>query len=360
MGESGYDPAALGREVDVSAELVKRWLSGDEKPLLGQFRDIARVLRRPTATFLLPAAPAAKGPAIAFRHPPGEADRELHTNERHRIREVARLQRIAGWLTDQLGEQPSLLPRLRASDNPERVGERIRSLLDVSLTGQLEWRGESEAVSSWRQALENLGMLVCFLPMGKDAARGFSLFDERAPAIAVNTFWNTPARLFTMLHEFAHLLTRTNSICAEGRSTPSSDAEDLERWCERAAAAALMPSSAISTVLASLGNPRPSLDTAAKLAKRFKVSLKASALRLVTLGHAGWGLYFSVPQGTDAKTGGGGGGGRRRPKIRVDEYGRRITSLVLRGLERNLISPAEAMGFLDVSYRNLEEIEALL
>ena len=358
MAESGYDPASLGGKLGLSPGQVKRWLDARERPLLGQFRKISRVLRRPTATFLLPSPPSTIRPPVAFRHPPGVPERELQTTERHRIREVARLQRMASWLVDELREKASRLPSLPTSREPEAAGERLRSLLNVPLYDQLDWPGEAEAIRRWRDAVENLGVLVFLLPMGEEAARGFSLFDERAPAIAINTHWNQAARIFTLFHEFAHLLSRTNSICSEGVS--SSGPEDLERWCERTAAAALMPRSTVSELLASLGGPRPSLAVVAKVARRFKVSLRAAALRLVSLGFAGWALYSSVPRATDSKRGGGGGSGRKRPKIRVDEYGRRTTSLILKGLEREIIGPSEAMSYLDVSYQNLEELSALI
>lgn len=360
MTESGYDPVALGERLKVPADVVNRWLQGVEKPLLGEFRNVAHVLRRPTATFLLPAPPATQQPPVAFRQPPGERDRALQTSERHRMREVARLQRLVGSLLEQLEEQPFSLPRLKSSGEPEVAGERLRDLLGVPLTAQLAWSGDAEAVSSWREALEKMGVLVFLLPMGKDAARGFSIYDDYAPAIAVNTHWNQAARTFTLLHELAHLLTRTNSICSEVLSSSPAASEDVERWCERAAAAALMPTSAIGSILASWGNPTPTLDIAKKLARRFRVSLNAAALRLITLGHAEWELYASVPIGSDAKTGGGGGTGRKRAKIRLDEYGRRTTSLVLRCVQRDVISPAEAMNYLDVSFGDLDQLAALL
>lgn len=361
MDEAGYEPVSLAAELSLDADLVDRWLDGREKPSLGKFRQFASLLRRPTATFLLPAPPGEPRPAVAFRHAPGELDRELLPIEHRRIREVTRLQRIASWLVDQLREKVSPLPQTTTSADPENVGKQIRAILDISIGMQLSWKGEGAALQAWRSALERIGVLVFLLPLGKESARGFSLFSDSAPAIAVNTAWNTTARIFTMLHELGHLVTRTNSICAEvGAGSSGTPDGGLERWCEKTAAAALMPRDSIAGALSGWGNPDPSIQTASKVAVAFRVSLRAAALRMVSLGHADWGLYAAVKAATDGKGTARGGTGRTRPKIRIDEYGRRTTRLVLEGIDREIIGPAEAMGFLDVSYRNLDQLREMI
>jgi Zn-dependent peptidase ImmA (M78 family) len=362
MDESGYTLGDFAGELRVEPQVVQDWLSTREQPLLGDLRNIARVLRRPTATFLLPAPPKTERPTIAFRHPPGEQERSLHTAELHRIREVARLQRILSWLGGELGDEVPSLPKVAQATHPERVGQRVRELLKVPGLVQFSWKSESEALTAWREALEALGVLVFLLPIGGDSARGFSLFHESAPAIAVNTHWNQAARIFTLFHELAHLLTRTSSICVEdgARAHNVAVASDIERWCESVAAAALMPRSAVDELARPLTGSAVTLAHARKIARKFKVSLRAATLRLIDLGHADWPLYRSIPPSSDQKGAGGGGGGRRKPKIRLDEYGRRTASLVLRGMDREIISPSEAMSYLDVSYKNLEDLGALL
>ena len=359
MAEAGYDARALAAELGTTPGTVGAWLSGTA-PSLGEFRSLAHLLRRPTATFLLPAPPKDKRPQVAFRRAAGEPDRALEPRERLRIREVTRLQRIVGWLLDQLGDAPTPLPKLKTAEAAEVAGGRLRELLGVRVQTQLEeWKGEGEAARAWRGALENASILVFFLPMGGEAARGFSLFDERAPAIAVNTHFSQTARIYTMIHEVVHLLTRTNSICWEP-SGPVASSEEVERWCEAVAAACLMPRSAVSDFLSLLGGRPITLSTASRMARRFKVSLRAAALRLVSLGHANWGLFLRLPASSDLKKGGGGGGGRKRARIRLDEYGKKTTSVVLRGLQGDIISRSDAMSVLDVSYQNIDDLAAAL
>lgn len=361
VAESGMTVENLGESVGVPPTTLRKWMDGSEQPSLSQFKDLARVLRRPTATFLLPRPPQEESTALAFRHRPGEPDRVLRPEERLRIREVVRLQKVVGWILDELGERPRVLASARVSEKPETVGKKIRDLLGVSVEQQHHWGSEREAFRTWRSALEQVGVLVFSFSMGEEAARGFSVFDDHAPAVAINTHWNQSARTFTMIHEFAHLITRTSSACGDGGSSYSASAPDdsLERWCEQAAAACLMPAAAVVQALNSIGSGR-TLATVDKIARVFRVSLQAAALRLIDLGEAQWNVYRAIPAGSDSKPRSTSGGGRPRAKVRLDQYGRLTNSIVLRGLDRELISRTDAMGFLDVSYKNLDELASMI
>jgi len=357
IDESGLSTDTLARRVDVDETKLEAWLHGKAQPSLTAFKKLALALRRPTATFLLPRPPKTNPVAIEFRHAPGVASRELLPEERLRIREVSRLQDIVAWLLDEMGDTTPELPRLSSSMSAEVAGERLRDILEVDIATQTAWRDESTAFKEWRRTLEGIGVLVFLLPMGADTARGFSIWNARAPAIVANTHWNPAARLYTLFHELAHVLTRTNSVCADdGRA--QGNATDLERWCEQVAAAALMPEAAVRAFTRDAGSVN--LETASRVATHFRVSRRAATLRLIDLDLAGWSLYRSLPAASDAKHGGGGGAGRTRAQVRVDEYGRRTTSTFVRAVQREVIAVADAMRYLDVSDQNLIDLEKML
>lgn len=360
LQESGFQRADVVARLRVEEDVLNEWLAGTSQPSLTQFRQLARVLRRPTATFLLPAPPRSTRPSVEFRHPPGEPDRAIRPDELLRIREVDRLQRAVAWLLEELGEPGADLPKVPRSAATEQAGRRGRALLAVTLDDQKAAKNASDAFRMWRSAFERIDILVLLLPMGGSAARGFSLWNARAPAIVVNSHWNPAARTFTLFHEFAHLLTRTNSICVEdgGVRARVQHAADLERWCEQFAAAALMPHDDLRRLLPD-PSTKASLDTARRVATRYRVSLRAATLRLIGLGYAGWNLYKSIPPASDEKRPGGAGGGRNRPQKRLDEYGRRTARIFTRAVRADVISAADAMRYLDVTDQNLAELDQL-
>lgn len=213
--------------------------------------------------------------------------------------------------------------------------------------------------------MEGWGLLVFLFPLGKDSAQGFSLWDENAPLIAANTAWNEASRIFTLFHEFGHLLTRTNSVCLE-RAGPrfSKPSDQVERWCERFSAAVILPWHEVVTLLRQRfdwheGSLIDSLDAPRAVARAFKVSLRAATIRLIEKGVAKWDLYSEIPPYADDKPhGGGGGGGRHRREIKEDQYGNRATKLFLRALDQHVLSRTDVLDYLDITYDGLSRLRS--
>jgi Zn-dependent peptidase ImmA (M78 family) len=264
-----------------------------------------------------------------------------------------------------LGDPGAQLPQVAIGTDAERAAAIAREFLGVSTEAQSMWSSNFAALREWRNAFEESGILVFLMAMGAKSARGFSIWDDTAPVITVNTHWNAAARIYTLFHELGHLLTRTNSICANysiGRSSSSSSSE-IERWCEQFGAAALMPKDAVKKALDDFRvvthAPVTDLDIPRRLAGRFHVSVRAATLRLIGLQRATWSLYRKIPVISDSKSGGGGGKGRTRAVARVDRYGRRATELFLRGLKRDVINAADVMHYFSVSYPEISQLEML-
>jgi len=193
--------------------------------------------------------------------------------------------------------------------------------------------------------LEESGVLVFVFSLGAESCRGFSLWDDYAPLIAVNTFWLPSARNFTLFHEHGHLLTRTASACLQGtRRWTSKSSDGTERWCEEFAAALLMPEAAVRRHVTRLPGKPDALI--AGIANYFKVSRRASALRLVELDYISWEDYEALPPFERKPR--GGGKGRDRTQLREDQYGSRTTRLIGRALEREVIGRGDALDYLDV------------
>lgn len=363
---SGYGENEVAEKLGISTSTLKAWLSGAEKPGLTLLRHLAAVLKRPLATFLLPNSPRSATIHVEFRHPPGNPRRHLNAVEATYLREASRLQRGLAWIQSQIGESPVPFPSVSTADDHERVAEEERQRIRVSIEEQLQWDSSSQALRAWRRAFEERGIVVCFFPMGKNSSRGFSLWNEYAPLLAVNTHWNYQARTFTLLHEYAHLITRTSSSCVGHVSARIRPGEDqVERWCERFAAAFLAPWRAIESLLTQklrwrFGTQIEDIGIARKLANSFHISVRAMTLRLIDHGVATWDLYRQIPEYVDDKSGGGGGGGRSRLQIRRDEYGDQAARVMIRGLEKDVLSRTDVLSYLDVADSDLDSLASLM
>jgi Zn-dependent peptidase ImmA (M78 family) len=351
ISESGFEPDALAQAIGVAPSTLSAWLDAREQPTLTELRALAAQLKRPLATFLLPRPPRLPRPSVEFRAPPGGGRAELNVAERRRIREAARLQRMLAWITRELGRSAPVLPRVTINSRQEASAEDTRTRLGIMPQQQELWRSASAALHGWRTAVERTGVFVLMLPMGEDSARGFSLWDEQAPLVALNTSWSAEARIFTLFHEYAHLLTRTSSACLEGAYRwPTAKADPTERWCEEFAANVIIPRPSLEAFLTGEGLELPvtDTDTVGRIARRFRASMRATALRLIGLDAATWGLYKSLPPLAERKPAGGGGAGRSRAQIRRDQYGPHTSEVFTTALQKDVVNRADILDYLNV------------
>lgn len=347
--ESGYSANEVAAAADVDIAEFSSWLRGQATPTLGQARALAGKLRRPLAAFLLPAPPEVTLPSVEFRKPSGSR-KSLNPAERLRIREAGRLQSFLAWISAEMSSDPVQLRQFSTATDPERAASTAREQLTLRVESQLALRSSSAAWSAWRSAIEQLGVYVVVFPIGLESCRGFSMWHERAPLIAINSSWSAEARSFTLLHEFAHLLTRTNSACLEVGVRPERQTDSIERWCERTAARILIPDDALEAfVLNESDRADSDLDTVSRLAREFKISRRAAALRLIEAGHANWGLYRAIPAIAERPVRGGGGAGRTRTQIQVDRYGARAIRDITRAVRRDVVTSGDVLDYLGPS-----------
>jgi hypothetical protein len=201
----------------------------------------------------------------------------------------------------------------------------VRERLDVSVESQLACQSASAAFDAWRAGVQDLGVVVFLFQLGAESCRGFSLWDDRAPIVAVNTAWNDEARAFTLFHEFGHLITRTNSACVSAPPAAVSGALGSGRTvvrtlrCRRPRPRRRCASD--DCVAPGRAARVTDLATVRWLAGKFRASLRAVTLRLIELNLSHWDLYRELPAAGDAKRGGGGGKGRDRREIQEDQLG---------------------------------------
>lgn len=343
IAESGYTEPEVSSWIEGGEATLASWLSETAKPSLSEMRTIAGKLHRQLATFLLPEPPDSTGLSIHFRHPLGGPARPLNPVERRYVRRATRIQTAHAWLHRELGHGSPKLPAVDLGSPSINAAGTMRALLGVTIDQQRGWRTASLAFDEWRQSVERLGVLVFLFPMGDSACRGFSLWDDSAPLVAINTRWRDEARIFTLFHELGHLVTRSDSACQLSETSVGHASDPAERWCEAFAAAVLVPAAAVRAL-----PDVHDLRHLAKLADQFKVSLRAMAITLIGAGRSDWTLYRTIPAHADNKRDGGGGTGRNRREIREDEFGHRGTGLFVEAVRREVITESQALDYLDV------------
>ena len=347
VGESGIPVADLDKRLKVPNGTVGLWIAGHEQPNMTQFKRLRSLLKRPAAVFFMDTPPVSTESAVAMRFAFGATNRSRSPEERHAIRDSARVRRFVGGLWEDLGRSYRHIPSASTNEDPERVAGSIRTdHLHVPIERQMSWSSPTDAFKHWRALIERMGVLVFLYSLGEHSARGFSFANEPPPVIGVSTTWPASVRVYTLFHELGHILTRTSSSCFEEMvERPTED--PTERWCETFAASFLMPREEVQQLI----GPRRSADpvsTAAWLANKLSVSRKSALLRLVEIGAAQWNDFRRLESRFERKNRGGAADPdrpRTRDVTRKEMYGSCLSDVRL-AHKGGLVSEADIRTYL--------------
>lgn len=365
--EAGLTRLDLAERTRLSVEDIKAWEAGAGLPTKGQFSTLVKTLKRPSAVFFLPEPPLSAGMPTALRRAPGLGAHKLGPDETLQIRWARRLQEIMSWVLKDNGQNPVTFDQYSVRSNPVELADLDRKRLGIPTKEQLAWPSPSIAFRAWRNYLEQQSVLVLQLSMGKNNIRGFGAWDKYAPLVAVNTAYHPTARIFTLFHEVGHLLTRTDAAC-QSFVLPGDYDRSIERWCERYAAAFLLPEEGLLKVAEgysiSSDSPTTDPDKARLIANRFSVSTRATAIRMQEIGLAEPSLYGAVDSQLAEwdwnVTSGGGGGGQTAIERRLGQLGIRIPEMLLAATDRERLTTRDLADLLQLKPGQLDDLKGLL
>lgn len=364
---ANLEPIAVARKVGVPEGRVEEWERGEERPTLVQLRKVATLYRRPLAVFYLAEPPQDYETLRDFRRlDPGESaewSAALHAEYRR-----AHFQRDAVLEIAELDDEV-VATDWRISDLPTadidlaRVArERLKSVATSKPP-----RGSStehQHLGYWTSALENAGVLVLATQGGQvleDEMRAFSLYFDEVPVIMLNGKDAPRGRLFSLLHEYVHLLLHTEGLCdvtTDQRAV--SENRRLEARCNAVAADILMPPDAVlaSVVVKAHDVREPwTLPELLEAARPFGASAEAFLRRLVTLGKASlkeYQAFRDVQQKTPRTPKKSKGGNPYATKVR--DFGKGYVRRVSGAHRRSLIDSATAAEYLDAKVEHFPRL----
>jgi Zn-dependent peptidase ImmA (M78 family) len=323
---------------------LESYESDNAKPNFGKFEKLASVYQLPQSTLFLRNPPREPPLPSDFRTHEG-AKPEFGFDFRIALSEVNTLQRNLSVLSaDDEEFIRANLPRYDRNRDPWALGEIERQRLGVSVDQQLSWT-QHEALRHWRAIIEQTGISVYLQKFAESDCRGFSLIDNDAhPALVLNKSDESDhAKIFTLAHEYAHLLIREPGISDLDSRNP------LEAFCNRFAAGFLMSRDALRAALPYLPNGPIEWDDKiiARAARRLKVSRRALAIRLEEMGLASIGFnrrFHHVPKPKSQNQSGG-----NYVATLLSEIGGRYSSAVIAALDRGVMSNVDAAEALKLS-----------
>jgi hypothetical protein len=223
------------------------WLAGEGAPTYAQLEHLADKLKLPVAAFFFPEPPKLAPIRESFRTLPDLEYSHLPPNVIRMLHKAKAMQLNLAELNDGRNPSPRLLMRdvrPQPRETIERLADRVRRYLDITIEVQRSWQTIDVAMEQWRKIVVGAGIFVF-----KDAFRetdyaGFCLFDDEFPIVYINNSASKSRQIFTLFHELAHILFHTSGIDTESGALVErlpADSKRIEVWCNRFAARLLVP-----------------------------------------------------------------------------------------------------------------------
>jgi len=366
---AGLSIPQVAQELGTKTEFILEIEFGQRKVSKTLLNKLVKLYKRPLTVLFLPEPPIEEKIPTDYRMLPDQKQ-PIGPETAHALREARRLQEV---LSD-LAENPnavSVFQDLRAeyNDNPDIIGSKIRRIIGVDFIEQKNWPNPGYAFRAWRGRLQKLGVNVFVGDFPREEARGFSLWHpELIPVIVVSRNEAPAAQIFTLFHELAHILLRSDAMCL--KKEDKTLLGTIEAWCNRVAAATLVPEGELKSVLTKYGHTSMEsweTDGLYQIASIFKVSRHVIAIRLEQIGCAREGYYNSIKGLLDtddfriAKVAPRRSQEYRRdiPRERLAEVGFVTATTILDACRKSALSTIEAADLLNVRPNKFQRLYAL-
>ncbi len=278
-------------DVDVKFPYFKDWRQNKRNPTLNQLSKVADYFNVPFGYFFINKIQDKEYPIPHYRtisrgqFKPSEELLDV-------INIVEQRQKWASYMLKKINHNEiPYANSVSIQDSVEETAQKIRDILDVH-----ESWAKFEGFGKWIDAfkylvdkIENAGVFVVingvvgnntFRPLNINEFRGFVLYDELAPFIFINGVDFVSARIFTLIHEFVHILIGKSASFDFVTLQPANNA--IEEFCDAVAAEFLVSKNSL------LGNIKKFGADYEKLANIYKVSQIVIARRLLDIDKIGY------------------------------------------------------------------------
>lgn len=349
-------------------EQLHRWETGADSMNLTQARKLAELCKISLPVLYLQKIPEewARAKPVDFRR---------HENRKPYSRQLCLAIRDAEarqqWMRERArdeGMQPlAWLHAFEGQENDPVIARWILDWLDVDRKLIQNLQNDKEALAYWIEKLEAKRVVVAANSthaahkINHSEYSGLVLYDDYAPFILLNPQDSPARRIFTLMHELAHLLLdRRNGLSKIDFRHEAGNLDPLETLCNRVASGVLISDDLVMEQWRGEGNIEEQISA---LAKKLKVSHSAIAVRMRIQNRISQstldGLlayYRGLYSGSGKRP-----GGRSLPdKQALDRCGKLFTRCVLDAYEQGNINAIEIYDLLGVKLKHLAKLSERL
>lgn len=231
-------------------DLLSEWKSGKKKPTFKKIEEVSRKTHIPFGYFFLSSPPEENISLVDFRTVDSE---HMRNPSRNLIDTINSMQRVQDWMADyyqENGYDPSpYVGCCNLNQSYETIAEDIRRKLGIKEEWFVLCKDSVDAFRFLRSRISSLGIMVMrsgivdnntSRKLNLNEFRAFTLINEYAPLIFINSNDTENGKLFSLLHELAHVWLGENSLYNEPYASQE-NVSRIEQVCNAVAAEILAP-----------------------------------------------------------------------------------------------------------------------
>lgn len=200
--------------------------------------------------------------------------------------EVFLAKRKALYLAEELRAitgRKTILPEFNINVSAIELANQLRALLEIDFDflKEIIEKKEETALGYYKSLIEEKFFIpILEHPLKSTGVRAFSVFGD-VSVMVLNESDSNEVRLFSLFHEFCHLLKRQDGICTVDIEKDK-DNRPEEKYCDEFAASLLMPEQQLKSAIKKL--PMTTLKELNDVSKLFGVSKLVTIIQMKTLG----------------------------------------------------------------------------
>ncbi|MCK4670025.1 MAG: ImmA/IrrE family metallo-endopeptidase [Nanoarchaeota archaeon] len=355
---SGWKYEELAKRLKTSIEIIKKIETGKKEPSLRQLKELSAIFKRPIAAFFLSEPKQEKPKPKDFRLIP-EKTNQFDKKTLLVLRKSRRLQELAKELSYNIHyETKSKFKKAKIADSPEELAKYYRNLLEITEEKQRKFKDAYKFFHYLRDIFEELNIYVFQFSMPVEDARGFVFVDDTPYVIVVNTADSIEARLFSVMHEFGHILLGESAI--DFPDPLLSSRNKIEKWCNEFSASFLLPKEIAKNLFNSNKANLTEKSTLKTLSNKYKVSKAMLLMNMYKLDYISKKEFDNILNYFKPKTKEGkktkGGGGIPSDKKRLSEMGNKFVSLVANNYDKEKITYTDALNYLSIKSKKFDKL----
>jgi len=225
-------------------ELVIAWEEGTDYPTYAQLETLGSLYKKPLAIFFFPDIPQIRTVKSSYRSLPGNVYDSISYKIIRKINDARIMQINLQELNNGINPAPIVLTKMKYSRDFKITATELRKVFGISIEEQKHRRKDDEALEIWRNCFFNYGIYVFKDAFKDDSISGFCLYDEEFPIIYLNNSMSFSRQIFTLFHEFYHLISNTSGIDKikdDYFDSLSREQLSLEKICNKFAGEFLVP-----------------------------------------------------------------------------------------------------------------------